>query len=75
MKYGVFLPFHLTDHHIEKLTRAESVPLAVLIRRREARLTFQCDEEKGLLMQSSYLPAKFFIHLAKSLACKKSDGL
>jgi hypothetical protein len=29
MKYGVFLPSHLTDHHIEKLTRAESVPRAV----------------------------------------------
>ena len=49
----------LSDHHIEKSTRAESVPLAALIRRRGARLTFQCDEEKGLLMQSSYLPAKF----------------
>src|SRR5262245_21613338 len=86
-----YLP-SLSDHHIEKLTRAVSVPravasealsiglligprslpLAVLIRRRGARLTFQCDEEKVLLMQSSYLPAKFLsiwprVQLARNL--------
>src|SRR5262245_26742295 len=41
------------------LIGTRSLPLAALIRRRGARLTLQCDEGKDLLMQSSYLPAKF----------------